>query len=57
MKKILLILVIILLMLFCSCETDEPFVGPMPVSSEKVVVTVDGKDYEVFVPEKTRYEV
>lgn len=57
MKKTLLILVVFILALFCSCHEDEPFVGPMPLpeeQTEKVVVTVDGKDYELSVPAKTR---
>ena len=57
MKKVISILIVMMFGVFCGCEADEPFVGPMPVGSEKVVVTVDGKDYEVLVPEKTRFEV
>lgn len=58
MKKFLLVLVIILLALFCACSVNEVPENPEePVFSEKVVVTVDGKDYEVFVPEKTRFEI
>ena len=57
MKKVISILIVMMFGVFCGCEADEPFVGPMPVGSEKVVVTVDGKDYEVLVPEKNRFEV
>ena len=58
MKKSLLIFVIIMLALFCACSVNEvPEKPEEPVFSEKVVVTVDRKDYEVFVPEKTRFEI
>jgi len=54
MKKFLLIFALLILVLFCACGREEiPEKSP---SSEKVIWNIDGKDYEVFVPTKTRLE-
>ena len=47
-----------LLLVGCVNETthETPNIQEESVSSEKLVVTVDGIDYEVFVPEKTSFE-
>ena len=57
MKKILLFSVITVLLLFCACSVNEVTEIPENVLSEKVSVTVARKNYEIFVPEKTRIEV
>lgn len=62
MKKFLLFLIALLLLLFCACSPKEPSSeapGETEKESspvEKVTVTAYGKDYEVSVPEKTRFE-
>lgn len=72
MKKFLLIFALLILVLFCACGAEKPIVDDAggislgePESeaekeentpAEKVVVTIEGKDYEVFVPAKTRFE-
>lgn len=72
LKKIVLVLVALMLALFCACGAEKPVVDDAEEISlgepeseaekeestpaEKVVVTIEGKDYEVFVPAKTRFE-
>lgn len=54
MKKFLFIFVLLILVMFCACGREE--VPEKSPSSEKVIWNIDGKDYEVFVPAKTRLE-
>ena len=54
MKKFLLIFALLILVLFCACGREE--VPEKAPASEKVIWNIDGKDYEVFVPAKTRLE-
>lgn len=54
MKKFLLIFALLILVLFCACGREE--VPEKAPSSEKVIWNIGGKDYEVFVPAKTRLE-
>lgn len=54
MKKFLLIFALLILVLFCACGREE--VPEKSPASEKVIWKIDGKDYEVFVPAKTRLE-
>lgn len=54
MKKFLLIFALLILVLFCACGREK--VPEKAPASEKVIWKIDGKDYEVFVPAKTRLE-
>ena len=54
MKKFLLIFALLILVLFCACGREE--ISKKSPASEKVTWEIDGKDYEVFVPAKTRLE-
>ncbi len=60
-KKFLLILIALMLALLCACHEDEHFVGPMPLPEEQTeepagpaVFMIDGTEYELSVPAKTR---